>query len=73
METHEEVGKFVGLQGVLLDVFVKYMKERWPSKELEHVRHGYSKEWAIRFRSGIAYSCSDSVGQALLDSWGYKE
>jgi len=73
METHREVGESVGLTGKDLDDFVAYMLIRWPKKELDHVRHGYSNEWASRFKYGNAYTASDNIGREILESWGYKD
>jgi len=73
MTTHQQVADFYILDKDMRDVFVRYMHERWPHSEFGHVKHGYSKEWAFRFKNGIAYSSSDNIGQALLDKWGYKD
>ena len=60
------VGEKEGLTGRTLNRYVEYMTIRWKDEEKEHCRFGYAKEWALRFKNGDEYPCSDFVGQFLL-------
>ena len=60
------VGIKAGLTGNTLDRYVMYMLERWKDNEQGNCRCGYAYEWAERFSGGYEYSCSDSIGQAVL-------
>ena len=66
MKTYEEVAKTVGLGESASRRYVNYMRKRWASEEDVHCAVGYAQEWAERFKVGIEYAASDSIGQAIL-------
>jgi len=66
--TYEEVGKEEGLEGEILNKFLKYMGIRWKDEEERQCKTGYAAEWANRFKVGNEYSASDCTGQSILDS-----
>lgn len=66
MKTFVEVGIKYGLEGRTLERYILYMTERWAKTEELECETGYASEWANRFRIGIEYGCSDSIGQTVL-------
>lgn len=67
-ETYDKVADQVGLSKETKRRFVTYMRFRWKSQELSHVRFGYAKEWAHRFMLGREYECSDRSGRIVLNN-----
>ena len=55
------------LQGDVLMRFLEYMRLRWADTETQKSIDGYADEWAERFKNGIEYECSDSIGRGFLD------
>lgn len=66
MRTFTEVGIKYGLEDRTLERYVLYMTERWGKTEELECGSGYASEWANRFRTGVEYGCSDSIGQVVL-------
>ena len=66
MKTYEEVAAYYDLNGIIRDIYLKYMKIRWGHKAEEQCISGYAGEWAMRFRKGIEFGKSDAEGQQLL-------
>lgn len=66
MKTYEEVADFYGLKGKRKELYVRYMRERWPDTEALKVRTGYAHEWAERFKDGVEFLASDSDGKKIL-------
>jgi hypothetical protein len=68
MNTYEEVADKEKLDPFTKEVFVRYMRTRWPSPEDEAIKCqvGYADEWAGRFRAHREFECSDSEGRAIL-------
>ena len=64
----EKVGRDVGLEGRLLEIFLSYYTARHDIEGLE-----YAREWAQRFKDGVAYLAADLEGQRVLDRVGYKQ
>jgi len=66
LETYEQVGNKVGLVGLRLEKYIKYMKTRWGKQEYIQCVTGYAQEWAERFFTGREYQASDSDGLRVL-------
>lgn len=62
----EEVADAHGLSEQEKHRYVQYMRIRWGHEEELQCETGYADEWAIRFRRGIEYASSDTVGQDIL-------
>jgi len=67
LTTYEQVADSVGLSIETKKRYVKYMRFRWLAQEKGHVRYGYAREWAERFKFGREYSASDMSGRIVLD------
>ena len=68
MTTYKEVAEHIGLTGDVKERYLKYMKARWGEPEDESIkcRVGYAEEWALRFKDGDEFNCSDAEGQQIL-------
>ncbi len=66
MKTYIEVAESQELSASEHYRYVMYMKTRWPDTEEQKCRDGYATEWAIRFKLGREYACSDREGQSIL-------
>lgn len=72
-QTFKEVGNKAGLDDKTLGRYVVYMETRWLDQETTQCAVGYAGEWAERFKKGIEYGASDTLGQLLLKSMKYGE
>ena len=72
MKSYQEVARECELEEATALRYVRYMRARWGSPEDENIKCmvGYAREWAMRFKSGIEFQTSDSVGQSILKSMG---
>ena len=68
MKTYLAIGLKAGLNKGKLREFVNYMKKRWPGTETKQCVSGYAEEWAIRFKNGFEFECSDTEGREILKS-----
>ncbi len=66
---YEDIADAYGLMGETKRRYVRYMRTRWGIPEDEDIKCqvGYAGEWAGRFKRGVEYGCSDTVGQAVLN------
>lgn len=64
--TYEEIADKDGLQGVVKERYIRYMKLRWADTEEEKCAVGYASDWAGRFKFGDEFANSDSFGQEIL-------
>jgi hypothetical protein len=68
LTTYEEVARRAGLQPIVRELYLHYMRVRWEETEEQKCRDGYAMEWAIRFKEGREFSASDSTGRVILQS-----
>ena len=66
MKTYEEVADAVKLTPTQKNRYVTYMRDRWAETEEQKCWDGYALEWANRFKQGIEYMMSDSIGRVTL-------
>ena len=67
MKSYLDVAQECGLEGKTKARFLYYMRARWSDSEEVKCQVGYAAEWANRFKGGVEYQVSDSVGQAILN------
>ena len=66
LKTYAQVADYANLMGITKALYIAYMTTRWANTEEQKSKDGYAFEWAERFRRGVEYEVSDSVGQAVL-------
>ena len=71
--TYRKLGNYWILDENLREIFIDYMTERWKDTERQKCLDGYAQEWAMRFKNGVAYAYSDTIGQGILSKLGYKD
>lgn len=69
MKTYETVAQSAGLTPKTRQRYIAYMRHRWPQEEAVHCQVGYAMEWAERFKLGIEYMASDTIGQRFLKTY----
>lgn len=62
----QEIGLESGLSSERLNLYVQYMKIRWPEDEGRDYSKEYATEWANRFVRFAEYQCSDGTGKSIL-------
>lgn len=66
MKTYQEVAEKVGLIGIIKTLYLIFMRTRWEKEEKKQCETGYADHWAMRFKNGMEYKCSDYEGRELL-------
>jgi hypothetical protein len=66
IKSYEAVAQASGLSEDTKQRYLKYMLTRWRDTEEMKCKSGYAEDWAVRFKQGREFECSDQTGRSIL-------